>query len=251
MSLIDAVSSQANVVEVFSDDFSKIYQVPKWCIKHMPPRRLNINRLVLCKNYLSGRPRSCKIKGSCRFVHADVDRDTLPSYSIHVKYAWRSQDECTYERLPPGDLVSVSAPNDMPPLEYIPSEQILVTEGALSRHRSTFVSHCAHYLYNRLCTRGTGCYFIHVAYVDSTVTGSFSRAPRYRTGVVPIVVPQSPERPFKQCHDDASESDDEIIDSFAIVCPTAPVNGKDYADVPCIMMAAECLALFDMRLMFE
>jgi hypothetical protein len=170
--------TNSQVTEVFDPTFRFCFEVPTKNIVHLPPARLNITRLVFCRNYVPGEAPSCSMAESCKFVHADVDFRTLEAHPIHVKYAWRHEDLCTYARLPAGEVLRVTAPNNRPPVEEIPSERVLVTRGSLRRQESNApLSHCAHYYFNRMCNRGERCNFIHVVHVDSNVVGDFKRAP--------------------------------------------------------------------------
>lgn len=169
-------------VEVFDPEFKFVKEVPASLVVHLPPARLNITRLVFCRHYKPGEPYSCSMNDGCKFVHADVDPETLDAHPIHVKYAWRHEDLCTYKRLPAGAVVRVTAPNNRPPVEEIPSERILVTQGSLNHAEAVGpLSHCAHYYFNRMCNRGEQCNFVHAVYVDENVVGDFKRAPYRRS----------------------------------------------------------------------
>lgn len=168
----------ADFVEVFDPEYKYVKEVPATSVRHLPPQRLNITRLVFCRNYVPGDALSCSMGDGCKFVHADVDPESLEAHPIHVKYAWRHEDVCTYARLPAGEILRVTAPNNRPPVEEIPSERVLVTRGSLRRDDNTAPpSHCAHYYFNRMCNRGERCNFIHVVHVDPNVVGDFKRAP--------------------------------------------------------------------------
>lgn len=179
-------------VEVFDPEFKFVKEVPAALVVHLPPTRLNITRLVFCRNYKCGEPMSCSMGDGCKFVHADVDPESLEAHPIHVKYAWRHEDLCTYKRLPAGSVLRVTAPNNRPPVEEIPTERILVTQGSLNHAESAGpLSHCAHYYFNRMCNRGEQCNFVHAVYVDENVVGDFKRAPARTSAaaVHPGVVP--------------------------------------------------------------
>ncbi|CUG86559.1 Hypothetical protein, putative [Bodo saltans] len=173
-------SSNPNIVEVFDPTYRFCFEVPIQHVIHLPPARMNITRFVFCRNYVRGDPSSCNVGDGCKFVHVDVDIATLQAHSVHVKYAWRSEDVCTYARLPPGEILQVAAPNNRPPTDDIPSERVLVTQGSLRRHDTNNISglsHCAHYYFNRMCNRGEMCHFVHMVHVDPTVAGDFKRTP--------------------------------------------------------------------------
>jgi hypothetical protein len=169
-------SSRKNV-DVFDPHFKFVKEVPSCLVRHLPPARLNITRLVFCRNYVPGEEGSCSMADGCKFVHADVDPESLESHPIHVKYAWRHEDLCTYARLPAGEVLRVTAPNNRPPVEEIPSERVLVTRGGLRyRNPDAVHHHCMHYHQHRMCNRGERCNFIHVVHVDAKVVGDFKRA---------------------------------------------------------------------------
>jgi hypothetical protein len=170
--------SNTSLFEVFDPQFKFVKEIPASLVRHLPPARLNITRLVFCRNYVPGQLESCNMGDGCKFVHADVDPESLESHPIHVKYSWRHEDVCTYARLPAGEVLRVTAPNNRPPVEEIASERVLVTRGSVRRDESTApISHCAHYFFNRMCNRGERCNFIHVVHVDPNVVGDFKRAP--------------------------------------------------------------------------
>lgn len=173
----------AGLVEIFDAEFKYAAEVDASLITHYPPARLNITRLVFCRNYVAGDAASCAMGDACKFVHADVDMTTLETHPIHVKYAWRAAELCTYPRLPAGEMLAVASPNARDETEQVPSELVLVTRGALARHEhgGAALSHCAHYYFNRMCNRGERCNFIHVVHVDPTVVGDFKRAPARNT----------------------------------------------------------------------
>ncbi|KAH8620868.1 hypothetical protein ERJ75_000017100 [Trypanosoma vivax] len=164
--------------EVFDAQFKYVYEVPSHLVVHTPSARLNITRLVACRNYIPHQPDSCMMARSCKFVHADVDYSTLEARPIHVNYIWRHEDLCTYERLPPGEMVEVLK-CDMSTVEFVRSELILVTRGALARHDNAEpLMRCSHFEANQTCFIGDRCNYVHVAYIDKNVQGSFRRAPR-------------------------------------------------------------------------
>ena len=162
-----ACRSQDDCVEVLDGELKNLYKVPMDVVSHMPPEHLNITRLVLCRNYEPGNPDSCPLGAMCKFVHVEcfVGQLERPA-AVHVKYCWHHQDECSYTRLPAGEMLRVSAPNNRMPFDDIPSEMVLATRGALNRHtHSGQLSHCAHYFFNNLCKRGSDCHFIHAILV--------------------------------------------------------------------------------------
>jgi len=98
----------------------------------------------------------------CKFVHADVTG--APTHDIHVNYAWRSLDEVTYERYPPGEILHVAPPNSKITGDVMDAQLALKTK-ALQSHRRP-LSHCAHYYFNRTCNLGSECRFIHAVFID-------------------------------------------------------------------------------------
>ncbi|EAN78651.1 zinc finger protein family member, putative [Trypanosoma equiperdum] len=183
---------QNGVMEVFDPNFKYLYLVPAHFVLHVPPARLNISRLVICRNYRSGVPNSCAKEESCRFVHADVDYSTLEAHPIHVNYIWRHEDHCTYERLPAGDVLEVCSQENPQEHELISSELVLVTRGSVAHHNALphSLMRCPLYTTNRMCSRGERCSFIHTLCVDPTVVGDFKRAPARTAAVTPT--PRSP-----------------------------------------------------------
>ncbi|KAG5481096.1 hypothetical protein LSCM1_06776 [Leishmania martiniquensis] len=171
-------------VSVYDSDFETMLSIPASQVLHLPNPSLGVSRLVLCRKFTLENPESCAKGDMCRFVHADTRKASR--FSIHVNYAWRSLELCTYPRLPAGDEITVLAPNERPPSEVLPSERILVTRGSTNWHEHpTPLSHCAHYYFNRMCNRGKRCNFIHAVHVDPNVQGDFKHAPAPRA-VAPI-----------------------------------------------------------------
>ncbi|CBH16438.1 hypothetical protein, conserved [Trypanosoma brucei gambiense DAL972] len=170
--------ANANLTKVFDAEFKCLYEVPSHLIVHMPSARLNITRLVACRNYKSYEPSSCTMGSGCKFVHADVDYNTLETHPIHVNYIWRHESECTYERLPAGEVLEVLSA-DMTTVNLIPSEQVLNTRGACARHDiAEPLIRCKYFETNQTCFTGERCNFIHVVCVDPNAQGAFKRAPK-------------------------------------------------------------------------
>ncbi|CCW69594.1 unnamed protein product [Phytomonas sp. Hart1] len=192
--------------EVFDPDFKWVYAVPSKYVVHVPPARLNITRLVRCRNYRAHEPTSCTMGDSCKFIHADCNYDELELHTIHVNYIWRHEDLCTYPRLPAGDVLEVLQPNGQTPASLIFSSCVLVTRGAhrylkqrsingTSKPSSSMaemeqghsyswgagptllLSHCPQFYCNRICTRGEDCLFIHALYIDPNSKTLYKRAP--------------------------------------------------------------------------
>ncbi|KAF8282467.1 Zinc finger CCCH domain-containing protein 35 [Trypanosoma cruzi] len=163
---------------VYDAEFKYLYEVPSHLLVHVPSARLNITRLVFCRNYRSFEADSCKMGNNCKFVHADVDVSTLEAFPIHVNYIWRDEKLCTYKRLPPGEFLEVLS-SDMCTVETLPSERILLTRGALAHQDiAEPLIRCKHYDANQTCFTGERCNFVHVMYVDPNCQGSFKRAPK-------------------------------------------------------------------------
>ena len=186
------------MLEVYDADFLNVIFIPQGKILHTPPKSMGVTRLVLCRNFDERLPdSSCSKSSACKFVHAVIDG--CKKHPIHVNYAWRNLEAVTYPRLPPGDVVSVLAPNDRPPADDVPSERILVTRGSTARREGASgglgaagakqgsggsISHCAHYYFNRMCNRGDRCNFIHSVHIDPNAT-AWQRAPA-PTAVAPL-----------------------------------------------------------------
>jgi hypothetical protein len=124
-------------------------------------------RFQLCHNFVNGR---CHRGFHCTYVHA---RQLPPAHQIHV------QGVDTYERLPPGIMLSVYMPGSAGSPQTIPSEFIFRTRGSeriyadlLNAIHVVFQrpQHCAHFLFKKVCNRGADCAFIH-ALVSPTSSG--------------------------------------------------------------------------------
>jgi len=150
----------ANMVEVFDRESSVLYAVPEGDVKH-GPSRASKNRPVLC-----GKGDSCPhaTTGTCRFTHADLRNASTKA--IHVNYAWKSVDECTYPRLSPGAIFPLREPTSANSsiLDAVPSECVLKTRCQLTEGRPA--SRCAHFYYGRECHLGNKCDFAHVIHLD-------------------------------------------------------------------------------------
>jgi uncharacterized coiled-coil protein SlyX len=152
-------------VQVYTSGFDRVLNLPRKAIKHLPPANLNVTRLVICTNYdprAAAPDQTCPMGDRCKFVHADVaaSRD----HPIHVNYAWRSLEEVTYERYPPGEALTVAAPNSKMASEVYEPHTLLKTRALASSRRP--LSHCAHYHFNRTCNLGHECRFVHAVFVD-------------------------------------------------------------------------------------
>lgn len=135
--------------------------------------RLNI----LCPFFESG---TCVDGDMCAKFH--VDTSELTRREIHVNYSWKSLNEVKYDRVPAGTKMSVWAPNFRSPVEMVPSEQLLVTQGSLDAVADSTecasLSHCAHYFFNRMCNRGKTCRYMHAVHVDpSAPSGEWAPLP--------------------------------------------------------------------------
>ncbi|CAD2222335.1 hypothetical protein AGDE_15692 [Angomonas deanei] len=145
-----------DITEVFDPTFHYIYEVPTAAVTHLPPAKLNITRLVLCRSYHPSEPHRCLQQHLCKFVHVDCDLTTVPAQPIHVNYIYQRDSSCTYDRLPAGELLEVRLPNGGVNKSnnnsnynnqhedvfahrsvLVPSERVLVTQGTAgtsSRH---------------------------------------------------------------------------------------------------------------------
>ena len=156
-------------------------------------------------------------------VRGTANREHSPEAGTHVNYAWRSLDAVAFERLPPGDVLVVSAPNNRQPITSIPSEYVLVTRGSM-QHKVSHkpLSHCAHYFFNRRCERGERCNFIHAVHVDSSAK-DWQRAPGHYVARNAMHTHEADER--SRSHNSLHEVDDERDDVFDV----APY-GRDRKD---------------------
>jgi hypothetical protein len=150
-------------MHVYAPGFKAVLSIPATEVRHLPPPQLNVTRLVLCANYDPRNPEgSCPMGARCKFVHADAT--ACPQHEIHVNYAWRSLDECIYERFTPGQVLHVAAPNSKLTGDVMDSQLALKTKALESTRRP--LSHCAHYYFNRTCNLGGDCRFIHAVFID-------------------------------------------------------------------------------------
>ncbi|RNE97431.1 zinc finger protein family memeber [Trypanosoma conorhini] len=174
-------ATMADVTGVYDAEFKYFYEVPSHLVVHVPSARLNITRLVFCRNYRPFEADSCKMGNNCKFVHADVDVGTLEAFPIHVNYIWQDEKLCTYTRLPPGERLEVLS-SDMCTVETFPSERILLTRGALAHQENAEpLIRCKYYDAKQTCYAAESCNFVHVIYVDPNCQGSFKRAPKAAT----------------------------------------------------------------------
>ncbi|RNE96527.1 zinc finger protein family memeber [Trypanosoma rangeli] len=174
-------TTAADITGVYDAEFKYFYEVPSQLVVHVPSARLNITRLVFCRNYRPFEADSCKMGNNCKFVHADVDVGMLEAFPIHVNYIWQNEKLCTYTRLPPGERLEVLS-SDMCTVETFPSERILLTCGALAHQENAEpLIRCKYYDSRQTCYAAEGCNFVHVIYVDPNCQGSFKRAPKAAT----------------------------------------------------------------------
>jgi hypothetical protein len=125
---------------------------------------------VLCREFVL--KSSCALGDECIFVHGSMTEASSLSASlpkpIHVNLKYASLERARYPRLPPGDSLTVMAPNGRPPGTQVASDFVFATQGSLLRNDESRMasrkplSHCAHYYFNRVCNRGANCSFIHV-----------------------------------------------------------------------------------------
>jgi len=111
----------------------------------------------------------------CHYVHARTARATMQL--IHVNWAYRSEDECKYERYPPGRTLAINEPisSRSGRCEEIPTHLVLRTHCVFNdRKRPAF--RCAHFFYGRECHFGNTCDFAHVIHIDPDATPG-DRAP--------------------------------------------------------------------------
>ena len=102
-----------DVVELYTHGFASVIKVPQSAIHQLPPPRMNITRLVACKNFSAAvaRTRGAHIKNKewcqaacpmgswCRFVHVSQPISDFPQQPVHAHYIWRSVEEVSYHRL--------------------------------------------------------------------------------------------------------------------------------------------------------
>jgi len=94
-------------VSLYCPNYTCMITVPRSTISHMPAQRLNITRLVACKNFsdavaLSGQAHpadACKMGSRCKFVHVSRPLSDFPTQALHAHYIWRSVNDVTYDRL--------------------------------------------------------------------------------------------------------------------------------------------------------
>ena len=150
-----------------SHDGKFVVSVPFSSIVHMPSKRSDAKSphkmLGMCRLFQT--TGQCSNGSTCKYVHCNATETVVRA--IHVSYSWRSEGLCCYKRLPCGEVLQVFAPNNCSPSEEIPSERVLVTQGSLMhKERNGYLSHCAHFHFNRICLRGEQCRFIHAIHVN-------------------------------------------------------------------------------------
>jgi len=146
-------------IEVYAANQESLLVLPRSDIISMPSTdEVNIKIPQPCPQFDAKKGiNSCPQGSKCKFVHAVTDNAT--SHHIHVNYAWSNLEDVTYERFPPGTVLSVAPPNASLASDEIPSHLALKTRALQSNRR--VISHCAHYYFNRTCNRGPECFFLH------------------------------------------------------------------------------------------
>jgi len=261
-------------IDVFSRDGETKYVIPREDVHHLPqgqqqqpaPKKRGgkgeANRLILCERYDPAAPEeSCPFAKTmnCRFVHADLRR--AQATKIHVNFAYRTLDECRYERHPPGKMFAVYLPNTAGNPQccvVIPSEHALVTRCIYSeadsnpqqqrQHGKKLAAHCAHFFYGRECHLGANCNFAHVLTVDPTarpgkrvaagtrpnksMASSEKQTPRKAADEAPSRLEFSPSDSTRDCREPSYSCDNLPVDDHSL-CGTLSVHQRSGADSPC------------------
>jgi hypothetical protein len=115
-------------------------------------------RFQLCWEHLTG---GCRFGERCSFIHC-VSMSGVEVTDVHY-----NAPEATQQMHAPGSVLNVFFPNTSTESDSIPTEAIAVTQGSISATSPETSGwrrphHCAHFLFNHLCTRGSLCNFIHV-----------------------------------------------------------------------------------------
>ena len=164
-----------NVLQVLDRQRSVLLSIPRQDVFFIPDAK----RLVLCERFDVNDPEnSCRYNNSrtpCRFVHADI-RNAIEK-PIHINWAWRSIEECPFERLPPGRVLVIHEPASAKShlVDHIPSELLLKTRCVFDDPNRK-ACHCAHFYYGRECHLGPKCDFAHVLFIDPRA-GQYELAP--------------------------------------------------------------------------
>jgi hypothetical protein len=77
----------------------------------------------------------------------------------HVNYLYDSIDDVAYPRFAPGTVYAVAMPKTKAASHRVASELLLRT--ATLQPPRHVLTHCAHFLWNRVCFRGATCCFVH------------------------------------------------------------------------------------------
>ena len=153
---------------------SQLVTVPLASIVHMPAKFAKGNPVKensakkypeICEKFHPWGSQSCINKDSCEFVHAHLA--SCARKTVHFSWAWRSLEECQYERYPAGKTIPVrepiSAKSDI--IDHVDSGYILKTRCVFDDPNRP-PTHCAHFYYSRECHIGQRCDFAHVLHVN-------------------------------------------------------------------------------------
>ena len=180
-------------LQVFSVDRKTLYEFPENRVQHI--LQSTLDALVLCPRFAeNGR---CSRRNACRRVHAFA-KDAVSCSHPHVNFIYTMVGDCMYEchsqeslsRIvsddestksdkasaakanvngkcpPPPGHIRVLLPNQTR-MCFVPIDRIIKTRVHLFGRRTPSV--CAHYFYNRYCSLGAACNFVHFVYVDPAV----------------------------------------------------------------------------------
>ncbi|CAD2222336.1 hypothetical protein AGDE_15693 [Angomonas deanei] len=187
----------APTVNVYDPTFHYIYEVPTAAVTHLPPAKLNITRLVLCRSYHPSEPHRCLQQHLCKFVHVDCDLTTVPAQPIHVNYTYRALANCTYSRLPEGEVLEIPSESGKEEMTAMPSDHLLITRGSVWWYRKLHPEYtavvddkvfevktpetpapsrrCVNYDHGCVCSDGHHCAYLHFITVDDTLSAPFRR----------------------------------------------------------------------------
>lgn len=161
---------------------SELITVPKEAISHMPPQHENrrsdkgpIKHPILCDRFHPLNPHSCMKGKNCNRVHAVIRG--CPRKPVHINWAWRSLEECTYPRHAPGRRIEAREPLSAKSgvVDVFDSAFALKTRCVFDDPSRPAI-HCAHFYYGRECHVAGRCDFAHIVYLNAN-NEKLERAP--------------------------------------------------------------------------
>ena len=175
-------SMDDDTVVILDRKKSELITVPHCQISHIPQlletRKIDkgpIKHPILCDRFHPLNPASCMKGKNCNRVHAVIRG--CPRKSIHINWAWRSLEECTYPRLQPGRTIHVQEPTSAKSgvVDIFDSGFALKTRCVFDDPSRPAI-HCAHFYYGRECHIAGRCDFAHIVYLNKN-SEKLERAP--------------------------------------------------------------------------